>query len=94
MQRYALSANIVRYYTLISTENNVKYCQYNRYGSEIYNCKEANADTTFINTIYNCNSCSSSFLPYYSKFYGRKICQNIFEKIITKKEISLAIYNS
>ena len=83
-----------QYYTLISTENNVKYCEYNRYGSELYNCKEANADTTFINTVYNCNSCSSSFLPYYSKFYGRKICQNIFEKIITKKEISLAIYNN
>jgi len=53
-------------------------------------CTKANANTTYVNTIYNCTDCSNNFLSYNSEFFGRKICQNVFDKIITEKEISLA----
>ena len=78
-------------YLLISKENNVKYCIYKE-DDEIQYCTEANIDTTYVNTIYNCTNCSFNFLPYYSKFFGRKICQNIYDKIIKKKDISLDDY--
>ena len=50
---------------------------------------EANANTTYINPLYNCTSCSFNYFPYYSKFFETKICQNIYSEIITEKEISL-----
>ena len=74
------------YYSLITIENNVKLCIYKE--EEIKYCTEANADTSYVNTVYNCTNCSLNFLPYYSKFFGRKICQNIFDKIITKNNIA------
>jgi hypothetical protein len=55
-------------------------------------CTEATIDTTYVNTKYNCTNCSLNFIPYYSKFFGRKICQNIFDRIIKKKDISLDDY--
>ena len=61
---------------------------YKIYEEEIKYSTEAKSDTSYVNTVYNCTNCSLNFLPYYSKFYGRKICQNIFDKVITKKEIS------
>ena len=76
---------------LVSTENNVKYCIY-KDDKEIKNCREANIDTTYINSFYNCTNCEINFIPYKSKFFGRTICQNIFENITKKKEISLEKY--
>ena len=82
------------YYTLVSIENNVNLCISNEQIQEIKHCSKANADTTYINPVYNCTNCLVNFLPYYSKFFERKICQNIFDKITTKKEISLEKYSN
>ena len=76
-------------YLLVTNENNIKYCVY-KDNSEIRYCTKANTDTTYVNTIYNCTDCSNNFLSYNSEFFGRKICQNVFDKIITEKEISLS----
>ena len=73
---------------LIKSDNDIKYCIYKN-TPEIKYCTESTVDTTYINTIYNCNKCSLNFIPYYSEFFGRYICQNIFEEIITEKEIYL-----
>ena len=81
-----------QYYLLVSTENNINYCIYKEEKEEIKYCLEAKANTTYINTVYNCTSCTFNFLPYKSKFFERQICQNIYNKIITKKDINLGKY--
>lgn len=48
---------------------------------ELEGCKEAYANTTYINDIYSCNNCSMNYLFYYSLFFNRKICQNIYQDI-------------
>ena len=65
-------------------EDNVKFCvQKYEYGIE--NCLEADADTTYVKTKYDCSSCTQNYLPYKSKFFGRYICQNIYQNIIKNK---------
>ena len=76
---------------LVTTENDVKYCEYQKDGLD--NCLEAKVDTTYINPLYNCTSCSFNYLPYYSEFFERKICQNIYAELITEKEIYLEPFN-
>jgi hypothetical protein len=76
---------------LVRNEDNIKYCKLKN-DPNIKFCTEANSNTYYINTLYNCTKCSYNFLPYYSEFFGRKICQNIFEEIITEKKISLELY--
>jgi hypothetical protein len=49
---------------------------------------EANANTSFIDNIYNCTSCSLNYISYFSRFYKRKICQNIYQDIIKNKLLS------
>ena len=73
-------------YLLVSIENNAKLCKLKE--EELKYCNETNANTTYINDKYNCSSCLINFLPFYSRFFERKICQNVNDKIITKKEIS------
>ena len=72
---------------LVTTENDINYCENPKNGLD--NCLEANVNTTYINPLYNCTSCSFNYLPYYSEFFERKICQNIYEDITTEIEISL-----
>ena len=62
------------------------------YRAGLEDCLEANASTKYFNTQYNCSSCDIYYLPYYSKFYQRNICQNVFEKIVKKMNISLDIF--
>ena len=69
---------------LVTTENGAKFCSYPENGLE--NCKEANANTSYINHIYNCTSCNLNHISYYSKFFNRKICQNIYADIIEEKD--------
>ena len=64
---------------MITLENGVKICIQEE---SLENCLEADANTTYANTLYNCTSCKFNYWPYYSGYYGRKICQNIFEPII------------
>ena len=57
--------------------------------STLENCIEITVNTTYINPVYNCESCKFNYMSYYSKFYERKICQSISEEIIRNKTISL-----
>ena len=84
---YSCSKCYKNSYLLISSENNIKFCIYPE--EEIQYCKEVNANTTYINSIYNCTSCSVNHIPYDSKFFERRICQNIFDEIKKEKEINL-----
>ena len=79
-------------YVLVTIESGVKICMEPL--GELENCKEANANTTYINTIYNCTKCSLNYLPYNSKFFERKICQNIYGNIIREHEKTLIQLNS
>ena len=60
--------------------------------SILENCIEITANTTYINPVYNCESCLFNYKSYYSKFYERKICQSISEEIIRNKTILLEIF--
>ena len=70
---------------LVSYDFGIKDCISKYSISELRNCLEANASTKYLNTSYNCSSCDTYYLPYYSKFYKRNICHNAFEKITKKK---------
>ena len=76
---------------LVTIEDGVKLCLEAK--GELENCKEATADTTYVKNLYNCTSCSDNYIPYYSKFYGRMICQNIYGEIEEEKNISLENFN-
>ena len=79
-------------YILITAENGAKYCT--EPINELENCLEADVDTTYIDSIYNCTSCSINYIPYYNKFFGKKICHNIYQDIIREKSISLIEFES
>ena len=74
-------------YLPVIIENNVTICILKNY--ELRYCNESYSDTYYIKPAYNCISCSNYFLPYYSQFFERKICQDVFGDIITEKNISL-----
>ena len=78
-------------FLLVTSEKGIKYCV-NKYQEDLEYCTEADVDTKYFHNKYNCTNCSLNFLPYYSKFFERKICQNIFDEIITEKKISLDIF--
>ena len=74
--------NFVHNFTLVIYENNEK--EYIEAKGDLEGCVEAKADTKYINNIYNCTKSSFMYTPYFSKFFGRIICQNIKAKIIRK----------
>jgi len=78
-------------FSLVSYDFGIKDCIAD-YIPELEGCLEANATTKHINILYDCTVCQTNYLPYYSKFYQRNICQNIFKKIIKKKNFSLDIF--
>ena len=80
------------YHYIMVKENNISFCV-NDNIEEINNCLDAVVDTTYVKYKYNCTKCSFNYLPFNSKFFGRKICQNIYENITTEKIISLDNFN-
>ena len=60
--------------------------------TSLENCIQVTANTTYINPVYDCQSCKFNYISYYSKYYERKICQGISEEIIRKKSISFEIF--
>ena len=72
----------------VTTENGAKLCM--EPFNELQNCIEATADTTYINSIYNCTLCNFNYISYYSNYFNRKICQNINEEIMKEIKISLS----
>ena len=79
-----------KFFTLVTYENNQK--KFLEAKGELEGCTEADGDTTYIKTVYNCNKCSFGYALYFSRFYGRFICQNIKMKITRKKDISLDLF--
>ena len=80
-------------YLLVTANNDIKYCIYKpNEDNSIEHCTEANADTTYKDAVYNCTNCSLNFIPYYSKFFERQVCQGIFDEIITEKDIPLEAF--
>ena len=73
---------------MLVKEGNISFCEeVNSLGLE--NCLEAEADTTYIRTKYNCKSCVINHLPYNSSFFGRVTYHNIYEDIIRDKILDL-----
>jgi len=79
-------------YLPVIIEDSKKICVYKN--DEIRFCNKVYSYTNYIKPTYNCISCSINFMPYYSSFYGRYICQNIFDNIITEKNISLELFEN
>ena len=73
------------YFTLVTFDNGENQCLEAK--DELEGCSEAIGDTDYINITYNCTKCLYGYSLYYSKFYGRYICQNLKVKIKRKKEI-------
>ena len=71
-------------YTLVTFDNEEKEKVYIKQNDELSNCVEANANTEYIETKYNCTKCAFKYIPFYSKYYERMICQNL-ELEITKE---------
>ena len=64
---------------LVKTESGAKFCL-NEF--DLLNCTgEIKVDTIYVENKYNCTNCSNNYMPYYSHYYQREICQNIFDKI-------------
>ena len=72
-------------------EGNISFCI--RPDSNLDYCLSANANTTYVNTKYDCTNCIINHLPYESKFYERKICQNILEKIKYSQNKTFSVYH-
>ena len=68
---------------IMAKEGNVNICVYPQL--ELENCLSATVDTTYATNKYNCTACLINYLPYYSKFYERCICQSIFDEIKTSQ---------
>ena len=74
----------INQFILVTYENGEKeFIVNNCFSKE--NCIEATANTTYINTIYNCNKCSFGYVPYYSNYYQKVICQNLLSEIVKKR---------
>ena len=78
------------YEALITFDTGIKKCISNY--DKIRGCLEGNATTEYKNILYNCSVCDRYYLPFYSKYYQRNVCQYVFEEVIKKKNISLEIY--
>ena len=74
---------------LVNFENGIKSCVSEK---TLENCVEITANSTYINPVYNCESCKFNYMSYYSKFYERKICQSITEEIMRNRTISLEMF--
>ena len=70
---------------LLVKEGNISFCVNKE--SSLDNCLSADVDTTYAYNKYNCTSCLTNHLPYYSEFYEREICQSIFDSIKISQDI-------
>ena len=78
--------------TLVTLENGEK--EYNQQIDDLEGCIEATGVRFYAKGTYNCTSCGIGYRPYYSEFFGRTICQNIYEDPITEKKISYDVFNT
>ena len=83
--------DIILNFTLVTNENG--QTEFIETKGDLEGCVEAVANTTYTNSKYNCTKCSFMYVPYYNKYFGRIICQNIKDKIIRKNSISSEAFN-
>ena len=76
---------------LVNAENGTKFCEKKEH--ELEGCLNATANTSYLNNEYNCSECEIGYIPYYSRFFKRKICQYIYEDIIKFKEFDSEAFN-
>ena len=69
-------------YTLVTYDNEKKEKDYIKSTGPLLNCIEATANTEYLENKYDCTRCSSMYIPFYSKFYERIICQDLKSGII------------
>ena len=89
MPKYRCVDNLnymIETFTLVKNENGKK--EFLKEKGDLKGCLEADANTKYINSKYNCTKCTSRYIPFYSKYYKRNICQDIKGKIIKEKNIS------
>ena len=78
------------YFTYIKYENGQH--EFKKAEGELEGCSQANADTTYANSKYDCTKCYLGYISYYSKFYNRYICQNMKTSITRTKQINMDSY--
>ena len=61
--------------------------QRNTFIISLDNCLSVDVDITYVYNKYNCTSCLTNHLPYYSELYERDICQNIINTIKISQDI-------
>ena len=81
---------------LVQSETGINFCvtpydyEFSEYLQnpvyELEGCTQAIVDTSYITNTYNCTDCQIGYIPYNSKFFKRKICQNIYLGITRMKE--------
>jgi len=49
---------------------------------------DAKADTSYSNILYNCTQCSLNYISFYSRYFKRRICQNVFGNFYEIKDLS------
>ena len=78
-------------FILVTNENDE--VEYVNNKGDLIGCVEAVANTTYINSKYNCTKCSFMYALYFSKYFDRIICQNVKAKIIKEYSISYDLYD-
>ena len=71
-----------------------RWNEYNQQIDDLEGCLEAEGVRFYAKGTYNCTNCGVGYWLYYSEFFGRIICQNIYEDPITEKMISYDIFNT
>ena len=83
--KYACSSYYSDEYILITYETGEKKFEKKVYNYGLNGCVEAIANTTYYDTKYNCTKCSFKYIPYYSDYYERYICQYLENNIVKEK---------
>ena len=75
-------------YVMVVNENGDKQYKdyYEDYYGDLIGCVEAKENTTFNKSKYDCTKCSRGYIPFYSKYYERNICQNIMDNITEENQ--------
>ena len=84
--------NRIHYFTLVINEKDEM--EFVKREGELKNCIEARANTTFINSKYNCTKCLHGSNLFFNKLYGLNICQNIIvNDTAEEKEFPYDLFN-
>ena len=77
-------------YVLATSESGANFCVPKE--GELEGCTRAYVNTTYLNNVYNCTSCKTSYIPYYNIFFDKIICQNIYTEPDKKRELDTTAF--